>query len=377
MKHLSLLLLLLPFACFAQLRIEGRVVNATDGKSIPDASVYLTNTTIGQKSNADGTFSLNILRAGQYDLIVTAIGYEGYRETVMVNESVKLPDIKILPKTTMMKDVRIVGKDPKRARKLRIFKEQFLGSSAIANQCKILNPEILDLRFTKGEKQLLAKTNDFLEIENVALGYKLKYLVSEFVLDEEAGTVVYEGAVLFEEKDGTPSEKSRREKNRLEVYFGSSTHFLRQVLANQADVNYLVRNFCIKGIDPHLSNTFKYDTLHPKDYIHPTDKRGIYAMSYNDQVDIYHYLSNHTRRMGAGLVVTITFLEPDMFFDSNGIILNRKSVLFRNAWGKSRVAELLPIDFWPETEEKSLPGDVEKNNDVPYQRIRPALGGLR
>jgi hypothetical protein len=100
-------------------------------------------------------------------------------------------------------------------------------------------------------------------------------------------------------------------------------------------------------------------------------------MSYNDQVDVYHYPSNHTRRMGAGLVATLTFLEPNMFFDSNGIILNRKSVLFRNAWGKSRVAELLPIDFWPEKEEKSLPGDVEKNNDVPYQRIRPAMGGLR
>ena len=353
------------------------MVNATDGKSIPNASVYLTNTTIGQKSNADGTFTLNILRTGQYDLVVTVIGYEGYRKTVMVNESVKLADIKMLPKTTIMKDVRIVGTDPKRARKLRIFKEQFLGSSSIANQCKILNPELLDLRFTKGEKQLLAKTDDFLEIENVALGYKLKYLVSEFTLDEEAGTVVYEGSVLFEEKDGTPSEKSRWQKNRLDVYFGSTTHFLRRVLANQVDVNYLVRNFCIKGIDLNLQNKFKYDTLHPRDYIHLTDQRGIYAMSYNDQVDVYHYPSNHTRKMGAGLVGTITFLEPNIYFDNNGIILNPKGVLFRNAWAKSRVAELLPIDYWPETEEKSLPGDVERNTDVPYQRIKPAAGGIR
>jgi hypothetical protein len=81
--------------------------------------------------------------------------------------------------------------------------------------------------------------------------------------------------------------------------------------------------------------------------------------------------------MGAGLVVTMTFLEPNIFFDSNGIILNRKGVLFRNAWGKSRVAELLPINYWPETEEKSLKGDVEKKNDVPYQRIRRAVGGIR
>ncbi len=94
-----------------------------------------------------------------------------------------------------------------------------------------------------------------MEIENDALGYKIKYLLTDFKLDnspfanfrldyggsalygELQGTpsakfrLAYGGSVLFEELKGTPSQEKRRQ----EVYEGSIMHFLRSALNNQVE----------------------------------------------------------------------------------------------------------------------------------------------
>jgi len=367
MKHLSLFLLLLPFTCFAQLKIEGKVLNANDGKPIPDASVFINNATNGTKSNTDGTFTLYYLRSGQYDLVVSVIGYETYRKTVTVNKNMVLPDVQMIPKTMQLKVVRIGG-DPKWARKVRLFKEYFLGRSAFADQCTVLNPEVLHLRFSKGEKVLKGDTEDFLEIVNDALGYKLKYLVSSFVLDKEAMSVGYEGSVLFEESTGKPEDVARWAKNRREAYFGSPTHFLREILASRVDSNFMVRPFCIKRIDTNkivpinpgdivYDKAIVYDTLHAAGYVHLTDKPGVYAITYSSDLDVFYYKPRQTHSMVAvggrewgnrGQVGSIIFLDPNMYFDINGTILNPTGTMFKYKWGASRVAQLLPIDYWPE-----------------------------
>lgn len=246
MRYLGLFLLLLPLGCLAQFKLEGKVVNATDNKPIPDASVSINNTTIGTKGAADGSFTLSNLSPGQYELIISVVGYEHYRKPIMVNENIQLGNVILMPKTMLMNEVVIGGSDPTRARKIRLFKEQFLGWSSFAKQCTILNPSVLVLALSNHSDVLTGHSNDFLEIDNDALGYKLKYLVSNFVLNRLTRNIGYEGDVLFEEKSGTPQQKTRWEKNRRKAYFGSSTHFLRQVLADRVDVNYMVRSFCIK-----------------------------------------------------------------------------------------------------------------------------------
>ncbi|RYU90576.1 carboxypeptidase-like regulatory domain-containing protein [Mucilaginibacter terrigena] len=370
MKYLCLLLFLLPLYCFAQLTIKGKVINTVDGKPIPDASVFLNNATIGTKSADNGTFTLYRLSPGQYDLVVSVIGYETYREIIMVNGAMIIPDIKMLPKTMMMKEVVIGGKDPKRARKLRMFKEQFLGRALFWRDCKILNPEILKLTFSKREHILTASTDDFLEIENNALGYKLKYLLNNFVLDEDALNMKYEGFALFEEIEGTAEQKDKWEANRNRVYYGSPTHFLRAILADKADSDFVVRPFCIKFVERVTSDHKRrlitqtgdstsyliprYDTLHVANYIYKTDKRGVYAINYPVDLDVFYYppgvmhfynlnlaYGNH-RQIGS-----IDFIDKNVFFDLNGTILNPTGAFFRYSWGITRIAELLPIDYWP------------------------------
>jgi hypothetical protein len=371
MKRFLIVLFLFPFVCFAQFKLTGHVINQTNGKPIPDASVFINNTTNGAKAAADGSFTLTNLNPGQYDLIVSALGYERYSKTIVVDKNIIAGTIKLLPKTMMMKEVTIAGKDPNRARKLRLFKEQFLGTAVFWRECKILNPDILKLIFTDRQQVLTGSTNDFLEIQNDALGYKLKYLLNNFRLDKKAYNMAYEGFVLFEEQQGSAAEKERWEKNRREVYYGSPTHFLRTVLAAQVDADYMVRPFCIDHLDtikgqgvhidpltgsyPTFNIMLRYDTLKTQSYVHATDKQGMYAIGYPIDIDVFyykpgvaHFRDNEGQEFGnRGQVGSIDFIDKDLFFDLNGTILNPTGTSFRYQWGRNRVAELLPIDYRP------------------------------
>ncbi|MBK0377884.1 carboxypeptidase-like regulatory domain-containing protein [Mucilaginibacter segetis] len=354
MKYI-IILLLMPLAGFSQLKLSGRVINTNNGKPVANASVFFNNATIGTKSGEDGTFALRNLRPGQYDLIVSVVGFEKYTQTVMINKSIVMPDIKMQPKVTMMKVVRI-GNDPKRARKLRLFKEYFLGTSDFSRKCEIVNPDVIDLHFSKNENVLTGSTEDFLEIDNDALGYKLRYIVNSFVLDKTAAKVGYDGPVFFEEKDGTAEQKERWKKNRRDIYYGSVTHFLREILANRADTDYLVRNFCFKDFDKlNIDKKFTWDTLHVADYVHATDRPGVFAITNNGKLDIFYYPYRHMKfkesnlRTHQGiLVATISFIDQYLYFDSNGTILNPLGVFFENGWSVTRVADLLPMDYWPQ-----------------------------
>lgn len=354
MKHLSLLLFLLPFSCFAQLKITGKVISELDGKPIPDASVFLNNETAGTKSADDGSFTLSNLNSGQHDLIISVVGYEGYHKTLMVNDDMALADIKLPPKTNMLSEVT-VGFDDKREKKLKEFKEQFLGTSAFASQCEILNPDVLELKYNRDQRVLTGLSDDFLEIANNALGYKLKYLITNFVIDKNENKLEYEGSVLFEEMTGSDFEIKQWKKNRRDAYFGSITHFLREVLANRVDSNYSVESKRIVGsisTGRSFSSSKREisDALRPADYVHRTEKPGIFAIGYDTPLDVFYKprnvraitLKTHTQR------AAINFTDPYLYFDTNGTILNPMDVMFSYAWGSSRVAQLLPIDYWPE-----------------------------
>ena len=55
--------------------IIGKVIDADNGKSIPNASVYLNGTSKGTTSNSEGNFRLNTAEKN-IPLIVSSIGYQ-------------------------------------------------------------------------------------------------------------------------------------------------------------------------------------------------------------------------------------------------------------------------------------------------------------
>jgi hypothetical protein len=221
---------MMPSLCFAQASISGKVIDKADGKPIPVATVFLNNATNGTITNTDGAFTLQSVRNGQYDMVISCIGYETYYQRVSVNNANQtLPEIRLAVKTTQLKEVRISQPNPHRSQDLDVFTHEFLGSSENAAYCKVVNPDIVNLSFNKKASTLTASTDDYLEVDNKALGYKVYYQVNQFIKNYDTKLLHYEGPVRFEEMKGKPSEQKRWTKNRREIYRGSSMNFLRSV----------------------------------------------------------------------------------------------------------------------------------------------------
>lgn len=345
MRYCFLLFLLTPFACLAQITITGKVINAADNKPIANASVFLSNATVGDKTAEDGSFSLRGVKPGQYEFVVSVVGFDTYRETVRAaNEAISLPDIKLLAKTTQLKEVKVVI-DNDWENNFQKFKDDFLGTSTAAQDCKIVDFDALSLDYDKRKRILTGSSYDFLVIENKYLGYRIKYLLNKFEKNEQSGVLYFEGSSTFEEMQGSPTQKRRWKKRRRETYLGSSMHFLRSLIvdstAQEGFVIYrLIRkpNPAANGLNNKFIQTLVKVPIVASTFLHPTDLPGIYAIGFDDCLYIKYKSSDST---------ILTIKANYAFFDQNGIISNPAYVLFEGDWGRYRIAQLLPVDYEP------------------------------
>lgn len=364
-----ILFFVLPFTGFAQYSISGRVINKTDQKPVADASVFLNNATVGTKTADNGAFSLTNVRPGQYDLVVSIIGFETVHQNIMVNKDLQLPDILISPKIITLKEVKIQSPGD-REKDYEKFKRLFLGTSDFAADCKILNPDLLDFDYDRGERVFTASSSDYLEIENRALGYRIKYFLNDFKNNEKSGVFYFEGTAAFSEMKGKPAEIRRWQKNRLKVYLGSSMHFLRSAISNTLATEGFRVLKLIRTPDTAKNaigmNRFKETLvtnpyLSIADFIRTTQITGEYALGYPDCLYVmyakkwaHQAIKNPAAPMPANpaflddpVTTTLIFSDTYSYFDENGIIINPQSVLFEGLWGTSRIAELLPVDYVP------------------------------
>ncbi|BAU56091.1 carboxypeptidase-like regulatory domain-containing protein [Mucilaginibacter gotjawali] len=369
-----ILFLALPFTGFAQYSISGRVINKNDQKPVADASVFLNNASAGTKTADNGTFTLTNVRPGQYDLVVSIIGYETVHQPIMVNKDLRLGDILISPKTIALNEVKIMPPGD-RDKYYQKFLRLFFGYGEFAADCKILNPDLLDFDYDRPAKVFTASSSDYLEIENKALGYRIKYFLNNFKNDEKSGVLYFEGTAAFSEMQGKPSAVRRWVKNRLKVYQGSSMHFLRSAIANDIEtegfrVLKLIRTpdtaKSVTGIPRYKETLVSKPYLNVSDFIRTTDIPGEYALGYPDCLYIMYAkkwahqaiknpaapLPDKPAFLDDPVCTTLIFNGAYSYFDANGIIINPQSILFEGAWGIGGVAELLPVDY--------VPGEVGK-----------------
>jgi hypothetical protein len=380
----------------AQFSISGRVLNGVDKKVVANASVFLSNATIGTKTNEEGDFTLQNVKPGKYELVVSIIGFYTYHQTVIVNNSsLTLMNIEISVKTEILKEVRIrSGVDAHWQRNYEWFKDGFLGTSDLAKECKILNPAVLDFDYDEKTDSLTVSSGDFLVIENKALGYKVKYLVDSFVRGNNGQNIHYEGSVLFEPMKGTPVQEQHWLKRREKVYEGSVMHFLRSTLNNRIqDEGFRIFQYAIyanpdrpanslieakvnqykelkskntryrdslsfwiaKSELPKILHSLMNFPLNEKDIIRLTDQKGLYALGCeNDGLYITHNKARRFPKNGDLSLLNspynnestlLSFNSPYVLFDDKGWILNPNSISFTGSWGKNRVAGLLPMDY--------------------------------
>ncbi len=364
LKPLFLLLLLMPPVCFAQINITGKIVSQDNKDPLINTVVFFNNTKLSAMTAADGSYTIKDVKPGQYTLLVFKFGYRVYSRTMSVDHTVDLPDIFLEPIPKLLEVIKVV-QEFIHTRDLNDFTKAFLGSTENAEQCIILNPEVINLEYDPKARVLSGSSKDFIQVANKALGYLIKYKLDTFYYAAK-GQVHFDGITLFEDLKGTPSQLKTWQKNRREVYQGSSMHFFRSVIANQLDnegfrVLKLTRkinpDYLPKSNKPKIiSELDKKKPLSIPDFISRTNQRGLFALTFTDCLYIVNtkkrdFFNSNNFDLPPGApnyaASTLTLNDEHAFFDNNGVITDPASLVMEGVWGISRMADMLPLDYEP------------------------------
>jgi len=385
-----LLILLLPVMALAQDgTITGKVTSADLQMPLAKASVFLSNATYGTSTETDGSFALRGLKPGQYELVVSYVGYDSYHKTLMVGASPINLNIEMHLKSIGLTEISVSAHKFSKEN-YAMFLKYFLGTSANARQCKILNPKVIDLNYRKNDKILEGHSDDFIIIENRALGYRLKYLLEEFKFDGVENIVSIGGQPLYEDLPGSKSQLAKWKAKREDTYYGSSMHFYRSLIKNDLESQGFVMYRLIRRPNPErppqavivnrldhfeaignadslrhwqqLYNMKRYDEyviekpIPYYDVLRSTDSTGVFAITFTNNLYVVYKRKHDTvidtqlfrpLDMDDSMVSIVTLHKGYAFFDSNGIVLSGRDVLNEGAWARDKMPELLPVNYEP------------------------------
>jgi len=215
--------------------INGRITDE-NGAPLPGVFVFLTNSKKTTATNADGIFSLSQVQPGNYELVAKMVGFDSYIKNIIVQKQSVNVFVKLLENITGLNEIVIkTAPDPSRSKYLKIFTKTFIGESANASGCKILNPEVIVLHYDKKKKTLEARSNDFIRIENLSLGYKVSFLLTHFEFDTKTKYFAYKGNPYFEELAGSADQQKKWDYARKIAYEGSIRHFFKALFNGTAE----------------------------------------------------------------------------------------------------------------------------------------------
>lgn len=198
-----------------------------DVGNLPGATVYITGSKLVTACNADGNFRFDNMAPGTYGVVIKMVGFTPIAKTVTVTNRNANVYFKLKAGTNAIREV-VIRAETNWEEHYQIFKKHFLGTTPNAIECKIVNPKILHFHFDKETSVLSGSADDFLIVENQALGYRVKYLITNFEYNELSEVLKYQGYPLFEELQPKNDRVAQLWKeNREKAYEGSIISFMR------------------------------------------------------------------------------------------------------------------------------------------------------
>ncbi|MBA4055985.1 MAG: hypothetical protein C0490_14820, partial [Marivirga sp.] len=372
MPHIFLkifVLLLTTFTALAQTgSITGIVLDGQTQQPLPYASVYINFTTIGTYSNEKGAFVLSNLASGEYELIVSFIGHEPYRSKVTIanNNEVSLT---VRLNLIALNEVQIsASKDKEWEKQLEKFKKLFLGTGANARLCRIVNPWSLSFEESK-TGTFTARATDVLQIENLSLGYRISYELKRF--DVNRNDYVLSGYVRFQELEALDSVMTKKwgvERN--EAYRGSVQHLAKTIIDQRykeegyelyEDRSGLSRIVRTERLGANLDKTiFNY----PMDgKISEEKNQGTFVIKMPSRLEVHYKNKNYHSKIYTDVPYPVSWIEVKggyLHVRRDGFVLNPLQMTVSGYMFQSRIADILPNDFRPETKLLHYQNPTEK-----------------
>ena len=397
MKHFLLFLFcvccVFTTLCSQSFQVQGFVTNDKDDTPLAGASVFINNGSKGTITDQNGRFILTGILYNSFELIVSFVSYE----TIVINISPeninKRFRVKMSPKPNELEEV-VVGQVEKDGWKKwgKTFMDNFLGISANAQKCVLLNPKTLIFRYNKKSGVLRVVARDQLKIRNNNLGYNISYQLEQFEFNPAKGMVIYLGYVNFDDMStGRRRKNDNWNKQRKIAFEGSLMHFMQAFYKNNlVKEGFNMRQLIRINKKDSIARPF-YDRILKKDYsdidtakfaiqfvkegqlgapvIHLLGRKLLDAdsiryrdtansqllMHFNNDVQVIFYNETESReyltalrRMDKGgpqvSIFYFTGMRP-IVVQENGLYFEPLTIFSEGYWAFEKLAELLPADY--------------------------------
>ncbi|MBE9602213.1 carboxypeptidase-like regulatory domain-containing protein [Pedobacter sp. MC2016-24] len=373
-------------------------------ETLPGAGIYLSGYQISTVADINGNFKISNLQPGSYDLLVQMVGYVPFSKSVIISDKSVQVDLVLKESTVHLNEV-VIHADPNRAKYIKQFKEFFIGTTPNAAQCKIVNPQVLNIDYDVTKSTLTIQTDQFLIIENKALGYRLKYMLDNFEYNSRTRIIYFSGHPFFEELKSSGETRKKYIEKREIAYYGSSQHFFRSLYRGNSKEEGFIINKMIKVPNPYrypdsiiqkkltqLKSQAKPNAITKNPMARDTAMIAFWRKQeemprYVDQLDrreispqnlVYTYNNNLKMLDATGALAIIYTKEreslaysktsfwifrpldvPDYeisvanlahrdirFYESGGIY-DPRAMLYEGFWAYEKVGDMVPMDYIP------------------------------
>lgn len=342
-----------PLFLMAQ-KITGKVSDIQSGEAIPFVSVFLSNTTFASETDTAGTYQVAGMTPGRYTLAVRLIGYTPYYQSVTLTAGVTTTiDIKLKVNEQELAMVNVLAqRDKVWEKNYQTFLNEFMGTSASARYCKVLNPWMLELE-EKG-KDLIARANGPLEIENRYLGYKVLYDLRSFRFDGQQ--TFYSGLTSFLPLlAASEREANQWTQNRAQAFLGSEIHLFKNLVSRQSATAGYEAFVDKPGEDPTSRSRFFYQDQQKKlqafnldSLVQAGSSPGTYQIRLPRRFELHSNSSEGAYSIYRDKPCQVAWIETTgrpLVFNEDGLLLNPQEWSVSGYMANRRIAETLPINY--------------------------------
>jgi len=307
--------------------IRGTICSEKTKSPISYASVYFNGTFAGTTSDINGNFKLDISDNTSMPLTFSAIGY--YSNSIIKFSAIKSLQIYLEPKEYELKEAKVKSKSlvRKRKRYLALFRDEFLGTTLFAGDCKILNEKDITFNYYSDKDTIKAFALKPIVVDNMALGYKVTYYLDKFEYYKEKEATFFAGNIIFKENNATGFIQNQFDENRRFSYLGSKTQFFKALWSNSLKNNEF-KVTVLRSLKMEFDITLNY-----KDIVVLDSKNNKY-LKYPEPI-----LINFSGRFSG-----VTFLKDYIYFDQTGYF-DPAGINWTGDMSKKRIADWLPYEY--------------------------------
>jgi hypothetical protein len=304
-------------------------------------------------TDKEGTFRLHLEKGG-YEIVVSFTGYMSKTINLEVtgDRSFNL-QLEKGDKTLGEVIIKNTNEVPNGWEKYGgFFKDHFIGASANADSCELLNPQALKFLYFKRNDRLKVLAAEPLQIRNKALGYTLRYELDSFVHFFKTDVNSYRGKCLFLPMEGDSSQQVRWDKSRKEAYLGSRLHFLRAYYDSTiTEEGFTIDLPSAASITKFARLQNPYDTAYY--YFNDTTANAELwfpakaTVIYTKKLPEKRYLVKNGFPADVKFQVSYVDLADPILIKPNGYFTEQKSWINQGYWSWKNIADQLPYDYEP------------------------------